>query len=103
MKTRAFLALLFLLPVSFCMAQKLPEGYILQYQQNFNDARSLSDFSVVNPELWGIYKAGTNYYLQFTGSAIHGTRPVLPQNIAILKNHIYGEFILEADVMPQID
>ena len=103
MNIRAALILLFMPVIPVCTAQKLPEGYILQYQQNFNDAKSLSDFSVVKPELWGIYKAGANYYLQFAGSGTYNPQPALPQNMAILKNHIFGDFILEADVMPLID
>jgi hypothetical protein len=100
-KHSLLLLLIFLFP--FCMAQKLPEGYILQYQQTFGDIRSLTDFSVANPELWGIYKTGANYYLQFTASEDHGIQPALPRNMAILKNHVYGDFILEADVMPLFD
>jgi hypothetical protein len=103
MKTRIAQIFLFILMNPLCQAQKLPEGYILQYQQNFNDTKSLADFRVANPESWGIYKAGVNFYLQFARLPGHNLQPKLPQNIAVLNNHIFGDFVLEADVMPVPD
>ncbi len=85
------------------LAQKFPGGYILQYQQTFNDTKSLADFRVGNPELWGIHKTGSNFYLQFEGPAGSGVRTSLPQNLAILNKRIFGDFVLEADVMPRLD
>jgi hypothetical protein len=85
------------------ISQKLPGGYILQYQQSFSDTKSLSDFRVGNPEIWGIHKSGSNFYLQFAGTLGVAVRPLFPQNMAVLNNRIFGDFILEADVMPQFD
>ena len=85
------------------ISQKLPGGYILQYQQSFSDTKSLSDFRVGNPEIWGIHKSGSNFYLQFAGTQGVAVRPLFPQNMAVLNNRIFGDFILEADVMPQVD
>jgi hypothetical protein len=88
-------------PVS--LAQKFPGGYLLQYQQSFNDTKALADFSVVNPEHWGIHKSGSNFYLRFAGTPGPAVPPILPKNMAILNNRIFGDFILEADVMPEVD
>jgi hypothetical protein len=90
----------------FCQAsfsQKLPGGHILQYQQGFSDGKSLSDFRFDNPASWGIFNVKGNYYLQCTGIADPAFRNVLPANIAILNNKIFGDFILEVDVMPEPD
>jgi hypothetical protein len=86
-----------------CPAQQLPEGYILQYQQGFNGRPSMDDFGVRNPESWSVLSAGNNFYLHFAElpGIING--PTLPGNLAILNNRIFGDFILEADVMPEPD
>jgi hypothetical protein len=97
----------FILPaILLCQAsfsQKLPDGHILQYQQDFSDGKSLSDFRFNNPASWGIFKINGNYYLQCTGIADSAFRTTLPANIAILKNKVFGDFILEVDIMPETD
>jgi hypothetical protein len=103
MKTPFTFSLYFILIFPVCMAQQLPEGYILQYQQNFNGSKLLADFNVSHPESWGIFDASGNYYLHFTGKSGHIRQSDLPENTAVLNNHIFGDFILEADVMPELD
>jgi len=103
MKTPLALILFVLLVYPVCHAQQLPEGYILQYQQNFSGSKSLADFWVLNPASWGIFKSGGNFYLHFTGLPNHPSSSSLPENLAVLNNHIFGDFILEADVMPEFD
>jgi hypothetical protein len=102
MKFFSTLALLITLFYQTSLSQNFPEGYILQYQQGFNNGQSLSDFMFDNPASWGIFNSGGNYYLQCTTGAIDSTaRATLPVNIAILKNKIFGDFILEVYVMPE--
>lgn len=103
MKKYITLFILSILLVPSGISQKLPGGYILQYQQSFNDTKSLADFRVGNPEIWGIHKSGSNFYLQFAGTPGAAVRPLFPQNMAVLNKRIFGDFILEADVMPQVD
>ena len=93
MKTFLAPILFFILIFPGCIAQQLPEGYILQYQQNFSGSKSLSDFYVANPESWGIFDAAGNYYLHFTEIPGHLNQSDLPGNIAVLNNHIFGDFI----------
>jgi len=90
------------LTANICPAQQLPEGYILQYQQSFSGSKSLADFNVGNPESWGIFKDANNFYLHFAGLPSTGDSP-LPGNMAILNDRIFGDFILEANVMPETD
>jgi hypothetical protein len=92
--------ILVVLPVG---SQQLPEGYILQYQQSFSGPQSLSDFRVENPEAWGISNAGGNFYMHCMGMHHQVSPSQRPENIATLNNHIFGDFILEAQVMPEPD
>ncbi len=103
MKILACFALLFGLLCEFTIAQTLPEGYILQYKQDFNNGKSLSDFAFNPPGHWSIFSVKGNYFLQCTGSGDSLVNSMLPANTAFLSNKIFGDFILEADVMPVID
>ena len=91
----------FLLPGSF--SQQIPEGYILQYQQNFSAGKSLGDFQFTTLRQWGLHAIKGNYYLQLSDENPADGMPSPPQNLAVLKNHIFGDFILEADIMPYAD
>jgi hypothetical protein len=82
-------------------SQPLPEGYILQYRQDFSGAKSLADFQTGEPGIWGIYNAQGNYYLHVNRSSINPSS--VPYNLAVLNNRIFGDFILEVDVMPLPD
>jgi hypothetical protein len=103
MKAFACLSISTLLTIHAAFAQQLPDGYILQYEQNFSNNKSLTDFRYNVPESWGIYKSNGNFYLQFSGYNKISSQTLLPGNIAILKNRIFGDFVLEASVMPDAD
>jgi hypothetical protein len=82
------------------VAQDIPEGYLLQYQQNFNGNKSLEDFKVEQPAKWGIFKNSNNFYLQCVQA---DSMTLFPANIAVINNKIFGDFILEIDVTPGAD
>jgi hypothetical protein len=82
-------------------SQNIPEGYLLQYQQNFSGStKALEDFKIARPETWGIFKNSNNFYLQCTGAE---NVLLIPSNIAVLSNKVFGDFILEIDVTPGAD
>lgn len=99
-KIVTFSIFLLIYPFITVFCQSVPEGYLLQYQQNFNNSKALNDFRMEEPSRWGILKAGTNFYLQCSKADFTG---MLPANKAVLVNRIFGDFILEADVMPLKD
>jgi len=81
-------------------AQNVPEGYILQYEQNFSNSRALGDFRFSRPQSWSIVRAGNNYYLQYSSDSGYVPDVPSPENIGILSPFIFGDFIMELDVMP---
>jgi hypothetical protein len=82
-------------------AQALPAGYILQYGQNFTAGKSIGDFWYTHPSEWSLGKVQNNFVLQLKNTIVPDTIPAtLPSNRCILKNSIYGDFILEVDVYP---
>jgi hypothetical protein len=76
--------------------QHIPEGYLLQYQQDFSNIKSLNDFSMNRPWSWGISRLGKNSFLNFNGS---DSASNFPLNRAVLKNKVFGDFILETDIL----
>lgn len=94
------LILIFTLLISYnSRSQNIPEGYILLYEQNFSSAKALNDFNFSNPKAWGISNTGNNYYLHFQKDTSYKPRIVSPSTIGILNNFIFGDFIMEADLM----
>jgi hypothetical protein len=92
----------FLLLVSVSIAQKAPDGYIQQYTQGFQTIRSLDDFDFNYALSWGISKTKENSFLKLNHLQ-NGTIQASPQNRAIFSKYIFGDFILEAEVMPLTD
>lgn len=88
------ISLFFLFSFVFMHAQ-IPEGYLVQYQQNFNDNKALTEFAFNDSRVWGIFKGSNSFYLQGI--------PDTALNRAIINNKIFGDFILEADVMSVAD
>jgi hypothetical protein len=81
--------------------QTLPDGYILQYGQNFTAGKSIGDFWFSDKKEWSISKSQNNFFLNLDNKAVPDSQQaVLPLNRCILKNSIYGDFIMEVDVNP---
>jgi hypothetical protein len=98
---RSILALALTLSISHSVCtQNIPEGYLLQYKQNFSSNKALDDFEMNNPENWGIFKSGSNFYLQCAGA---DSTSDLPVSIGIIEDRIFGDFILETEVLPLKD
>jgi hypothetical protein len=82
-------------------SQTIPDGHILQYGQNFTVGKSIGDFWFSQPEEWSISNVQKNFFLQLHNEAVPDSQvATLPPNRCILKNSIYGDFILEVDVYP---
>jgi hypothetical protein len=98
----ACLCFLFMFLVFFKVStQTLPDGYILQYGQNFSGSKSMGDFWFTRQSEWSISRLQNNSFLHLSKTAAPDSQPAtLPLNRCILKNSIYGDFILEVDVNP---
>ncbi len=101
MKSACFFFLLIFLFVINGSAQTMPDGYILQYGQNFTSGKSIGDFWLSRQSEWSISKEQDNFFLQLSKTTVPDSQQAdLPPNRCILKNSIYGDFILEVDVNP---
>jgi len=101
MKSACFCFLLIFFFVINGIAQTMPDGYILQYGQNFTDSKSIGNFWFTHQPEWSISKVQDNLFLQLNNTSVSDSQVAdLPANRCILKNSIYGDFILEVDVHP---
>lgn len=85
-----------LLPLQL-FAQAIPEGYILQYEQNFTTKTALSQYSATGNGEVGISTRGseTSLRLLHDSTLNEGLKPLT----ALIKGYIFGDFILEFDAM----
>lgn len=99
MKKIIFLFLIFNSIIITGNAQELPLGYILQYSQDFSGKNSIADFNFSNPDSWKIVRQKNNSCLEFSEKSKYIVPVGFPNVIGLLKGKMYGDFILEADIM----
>jgi len=90
------------LPVAV-FSQNIPEGYILQYQQDFSGKDPIKDFRSDDFQFWTVKSANGNKYLEFTRSNDVDSSVIFPLNICLLDNYIFGDFIIEVSMMQSGD
>ena len=89
--------LLLCLLSNFIIAQEssIPDDYKLVYDQDFKAPQALNDFEMTDHRAWQISKEGDNDVLQLFGKSEYKARVRSPFNIALLKEPIIGDFVME--------
>ena len=98
MKRIIIFLLITLLTVAL-FSQNVPEGYILQYQQDFSGNNPINDFRSDNFQFWTVKSANRNKYLAFNHSTNMDSSVHSPLNICLVDNFIFGDFIIEVSLM----
>jgi len=80
-------------------AQKVPEGYSLLYSQDFEKKGSLEAFSMSDANAWRIYEGKSNKSLELFQQSKYESRVRSPFNIALIKDLIVGDFVLEVELV----
>jgi hypothetical protein len=75
----------------------IPQDYQLLYEQNFDTWESLLDFEMSDPSAWK-WDDSEGGALELFGESRYRARVRSPFNIALLKDHYLGDFILEANL-----
>ncbi len=81
---------------TFCQ-ENIPEGYQLLYQQDFTDPDAINQFEMSDRSAWKS-TTGEQGWLELFGKSDYEGRVRSPFNIALLKQHNFGDFVLEADL-----
>ena len=77
--------------------EQIPEGYHLLYSQDFKSGNAIDDFEMSDRSAWKA-TAGEQSWLELFGKSEYEARVRSPFNIALLRDHLFGDFILEADL-----
>lgn len=80
-------------------SQNIPEGYILQYSQDFSHAGAIKDFRFNEVHAWSVEQVKGNGALIFrsVNDTISGDH--IPFLTCILSGFLFGDFILELRIM----
>lgn len=91
----------FLFIVSFIFSLKLlaqatiPNNYKLVYAQDFELPQAINDFEMTDASVWKITKENNGHVLELTSQSKYEPIVRSPFNIAMIKNIVVGDFILE--------
>ena len=79
--------------------QGLPDSYKLLYEQTFQSADAFQGFVMSDPAAWRISKTNSHAGLELVRQSKYKPAVRSPVNIALIANKVFGDFILEADLM----
>ena len=87
----------FVLSLNISAQENIPEGFHLLYQQDFSSAEAINQFEMTDPSAWKAV-TGEEGYLELFGKSNYESRVRSPFNIALLKEYMFGDFVLEANL-----
>lgn len=77
----------------------IPADYQLLYQQDFENPQALHDFVMTDPAAWKIGRHEKGAALELARQSKYQPPVRSPLNIALIADKLFGDFILEADLM----
>jgi hypothetical protein len=80
----------------------IPKGYKLQYEQNFEKPGCLKDFLLSDPKAWRLSKEDNNTSLELFGKSKYNPKDRSPFNIALLADRVFGDFVLDVELMSTV-
>lgn len=100
-------ALAFVLPApglrpSACAAANIPAGYKLLYEQSCGQAAALRDFVLTDPAAWRFSQTDKDAAIELFKQSDYQPAVRSPFNIALIADKVFGDFILEVELMSTI-
>jgi hypothetical protein len=80
-------------------ADSVPKGYKLLSEQSFDKPESIQQFEFTDPKAWKFAKEENGGSLELATQSKYNPAVRSPFNIALLKEKVFGDFILEADLL----
>ncbi|MGE3311195.1 MAG: hypothetical protein AB7O66_14600 [Limisphaerales bacterium] len=80
-------------------AQGIPAGFRLVLEQHFDDAGALDRFAFTDPAAWKWAADDQGFALELTTQSKYAPPVRSPVNIALIGDRIFGDFILEVDLI----
>ncbi len=78
---------------------RIPSGYQLLYEQRFTDSVALNEFAYSDPGAWQHAVVKGNGALELARQSQYKPAVRSPVNIALLADQVFGDFILEVDLI----
>lgn len=78
---------------------RVPDGYRVVYDQRFADAASLKEFRFTDPTAWRLATTNDTSALELLKQSKYTPAVRSPVNIALIANRIFGDFVLEVDLI----
>ena len=75
----------------------VPSGYKLLYEQTFEKADAISQFQMTDPKAWKFSGEEKGGALELAAQSKYKPEVRSPVNIALIKDKVFGDFVLEAD------
>lgn len=91
----SFLCLFFSCAPNFAQKSSIPSDYKLVYEQGFDMPQALAGFDQTDPSAWRISDTAGNKSLELFGKSNYAARVRSPFNIAVIKDLVLGDFVLE--------
>ena len=98
---RQLVTTIFILFLSiFMYGQKsmIPENYKLVYAQDFESPQAFADLEMTDQDAWKINTSSEGSTLELYGKSEYQARVRSPFNIALLKDLIVGDFVMEVNL-----
>jgi hypothetical protein len=95
----AFAVLVAVQPFAFGGEDHIPKGYKLLYEQTFESPESMKDFVMTDAKAWKYAKEEKGGALELAAQSDYKPEVRSPVNIALIKDKVFGDFILEADLV----
>jgi len=77
----------------------LPPGYVLTFEQHFDSPDALQSFVFSDPKAWKFSDDGASRALELVKQSDYQPAVRSPFNIALIGNRVFGDFILEVDLL----
>lgn len=98
MQKEKIYALIFMafLTCNLCFAQM--DGYELVYSQDFETSSAIDDFEMTDQSAWRMGSSTSGKTLELFGESEYRSRVRSPFNIALLKDIVVGDFVMEVNL-----
>ena len=84
---------------SLAAEDHIPSGYKLLYEQKFEEPDALRQFQMTDAKAWKYSKEEKGGALELVAQSKYKPEVRSPVNIALIKDKVFGDFILEADLI----
>ncbi len=78
---------------------RVPAGYKLLYEQDFQKSDAINDFVMTDPAAWKMSDTNNQQALELARQSNYKPMVRSPLNIAVIADRVFGDFVLEADFM----